>query len=203
VVRENIQPTKTKRNATQASLDFITQAQNVSTRKQEKEMSPAVQATLEMLTPLVGVWKGRGRGGYPTIVGFDYAETFRVHHDPEAAFLTYEQNTELVDPEGRVIRKSHWEAGVLRPLEDGRIELVCVQGSGRVEVLRGHFLAEESLPEELSLRFKSELIGNDERVRSTVREWSLTGDHFKYVMEMATSEVGEPTLHLETNLFKV
>jgi hypothetical protein len=169
----------------------------------EKKIHPAVGAAFERLTLLLGVWRGRGRGGYPTLPGFEYAETLRFNREENAAFLTYEQNTELIDAEGQVIRKSHWEAGVLRPLEDGRVELACVQGSGRVEVLRGEFQGSETFPEKLSIRFESEFIGNDDRVRCTSREWTVSGDNFKYEMEMATSTVGELTLHLETNLSKV
>jgi hypothetical protein len=169
----------------------------------KKKIHPAVGAALERLTLLLGVWTGRGHGGYPTLAVFTYAETLLVHRDGEAPFLTYEQNTELIDAEGQVIRKSHWEAGVLRPLEDGRVELACVQGSGRVEVLRGEFRGIETFPENLSIRFESEFIGNDDRVRCTSREWTVSGDNFKYEMEMATSTVGELTLHLETNLSKV
>ena len=108
------------------------------------KLSPIIQETLGRLAPLIGQWTGRGRGGFPTLEGFDYAETLGVYRDQDAPYLTYEQGTELVDPQGRSIRKSHWEAGVLRPLEDGSIELACVQGSGRVEVLRGKLLAQAS-----------------------------------------------------------
>jgi hypothetical protein len=161
-----------------------------------------VQATLNRLIPFIGEWEGLGRGGYPTLDDFVYSETFRVLHDQGAAYLTYEQRTELVDSDGFPIRKSHWEAGVLRPLEDGSVELACVQGSGRVEVLRGEFLMQESRPGGVSLRFQSEFIGNDERVSSSSRDWHLTGDHLSYVMKMATTRVGEPTRHLEANLVK-
>jgi hypothetical protein len=171
-------------------------------KAQAKEISQVVQITLEKLSPLLGIWKGRGRGGYPTLEGFDYSETMRVHRERGSPFFSYEQTTELIDLEGHSIRKSHWEAGVLRPLEDGRIELACVQGSGRVEVLKGHFLPKESIPGRLSLRFESVLIGNDEKVRSTSREWSLTGDQFTYVMQMATAEVEELSWHLETTLYR-
>jgi hypothetical protein len=163
----------------------------------------AVQVTLGILTPLLGVWTGRGKGLFPTLDAFDYFETFRVQRDPGAPFFTYEQNTELIDPQGRSIRKSHWEAGVLRPLGDGRLELACVQGSGRVEILRGMFLTKETPDETITLRFQSELIGNDERVKSTSREWVLTGNRLRYIMKMATSRVEELSLHLEANLIKL
>jgi hypothetical protein len=167
-----------------------------------KKISPIVQATLDRLIPLIGEWTGIGRGGYPTLDEFIYSETFRVLRDQGAAYLTYEQRTELVDSDGFPIRKSHWEAGVLRPLENGSVELACVQGSGRVEILRGEFLVQESRPDSVTLRFQSEFIGNDERVRSSSRDWRLTGDHFSYMMKMATTKVEEPTRHLEANLVK-
>ena len=80
-----------------------------------KEIKPIVQATLGFLTPLLGVWTGRGKGGYPTLEAFEYSETFRVYEIMGASFLAYEQNTELIDPQGRPIRRSHWESGILRP----------------------------------------------------------------------------------------
>jgi hypothetical protein len=161
-----------------------------------------VQKTIGMLTSLLGVWTGQGKGIFPTIDSFDYFETLRIQRDPTTLFLTYEQSAELIDPEGRAIRKSHWEAGVLKPMEDGSVELACVQGSGRVEVLRGKLLIKASLPETIILRFKSTLIGNDEKVKSTTREWILTGDHLKYVLKMATTRVEKLSLHLEADLFK-
>lgn len=167
------------------------------------ESMEVLQATLDFLTAFLGVWTGRGKGLFPTLEMFDYFETFRVQRDPGAPFFTYEQKTELIDIEGRPIRKSHWEAGVLRPLDDGSLELACVQGSGRVEILRGMFLAKDTPAETIALRFQSVLIGNDERVKSTSREWSLSDNHLKYVMKMATSRVEELSLHLEANLFKL
>ena len=163
----------------------------------------AVQATLSILTPLLGVWMGHGKGMFPTLDAFDYFETFRVQRDPGASFFTYEQNTELIDLQGRSIRKSHWEAGVLRPLDNGSLELACVQGSGRVEILRGIFLTKDTPAETITLHLQSVHIGNDERVKSTSREWSLSDNHLKYVMKMATSRVEEFSLHLEANLFKL
>ena len=150
----------------------------------------------------MGVWTGRGRGDFPTIDTFDYRESLTVRRDGDAPFLTYEQSTELIDPEGRSIRRSHWEAGLLRPLEDGRIEIACVQSGGRVEVLLGGLVASETLPGMLTLRFHSEHIANDERVRSSFREWSVTDTSFRYIQKMATSTVEEPTLHLQANLLK-
>lgn len=161
-----------------------------------------IQMTLQRLVPLVGEWTGRGEGNYPTIERFDYTEIFQVQHDQDTSYLTYKQITELVTSDGRPIRKSHWEAGVIRPLEDGSVELACVQGSGRVEVLRGRFLEQESQPGELSLSFQSELIGNDRRMIGSSRDWHISGNRFEYEMRMATMKVGEQKQHLKASLTK-
>ncbi len=170
---------------------------------QRQEISHSIQMTLETLAPLLGLWQGRGRGEYPTIADFDYAETFRFRREVGAAYLTYEQSTEIIDAQGNPIRKSHWEAGVLRPQDDGSIELACVQSGGRVEVLRGNMLAEETHPAKFSLRFHSALVGNDARVRSTSRKWHLDGDQFRYEMRMAAQSVDELILHVEASLHKL
>jgi hypothetical protein len=162
----------------------------------------ATQAILEALTSLLGTWKGQGKGMFPTLEDFEYSETLQIRRDPGASFLTYQQDTELIDAQGNPSRKSHWEAGVLRPQENGSIELACVQGSGRVEVLQGKLLVKQSLPGTIGLQFESKLIGNDERVKAAIREWTLSGNQLKYVMKMSTSRVDELSLHLEANLFK-
>ena len=161
-----------------------------------------VEVTLQKLAPLIGEWIGRGKGGYPTLDGFDYAETLRVHHDPGDTYFTYEQRTELITPDGRPIRKSHWEAGVIRPMQDGSVQLTCVQSSGRVEILRGRFLQQESQAGNFSLRLQSEQIGNDGRVIRSSRDWRLSGDHFEYEMRMATTNVVDQTRHLMAILTK-
>ena len=166
-------------------------------------MNQTIQETLERLFPLIGEWEGIGKGEFPTIESFTYAETFRIHRNQDATFLTYEQQTEIIDAEGNPIRKSHWESGVLRPMEDGSVELVCVQGSGRIEILRGSFLVDVPQPDRFSLSFQSKFIGNDPRVESSRREWRVDQDRFEYDMDMATTKVGESTRHLKASLAKI
>lgn len=160
------------------------------------------QAVINALAPLLGTWRGQGKGTFPTLDDFVYSETLYVRRDPDVSYFTYQQETTLIDSQGHPIRKSHWEAGVIRPKENGSVELACVQGSGRVEVLLGKLLIHNEQPEMLILQFESKLIGNDDEVKTASRTWTLAGNHFTYVVEMATSQVEAPSLHLETTLFK-
>lgn len=57
---------------------------------------PAVRALL----PYVGNWRGRGRGGYPTMADFDYAQEIRISHDGRP-FLAYESRAWLLDEQSR------------------------------------------------------------------------------------------------------
>jgi hypothetical protein len=150
------------------------------------------------LTILVGRWTGRGEGGYPTIDSFSYQETLDITQFPGSIALHYLQRTELVDALGNVIRPSHWETGVIRPLEDGRVALASVHVTTRSELLKG--VAGPGSGGELKLQFESEQINNDPRMRSSSRTWMVTKDAFHYDMYMATDRVDQPTLHLKALL---
>lgn len=157
---------------------------------------------LEKLKLLVGIWKGSGEGDYPTILPFAYQEIFSVKLDPDGRFLTYEQDTKLIDLQGRPLRSSHWETGILKPHSDGILELACVQGDGRLEVLHGEFTSDPANETAFDIHFRSMVVANDERVRHSVRVWSVTDQRFNYTMSMWTTSVEQMTLHLEATLIR-
>ena len=81
------------------------------------------------LMPLLGTWRGAGRGSYPTIDDFDYTEELVFGHVGKP-FLSMAQRSR--DPStGEPL---HAEAGYLRALPDGAVELTVAQPSGVVEV---------------------------------------------------------------------
>ncbi|MGC8512899.1 MAG: FABP family protein [Acidimicrobiales bacterium] len=94
----------------------------------EPNSTPALGA----LGALIGEWSGRGHGSYPTTEDFDYEETISFASTGKA-FLVYNQKT--VD--ARDGRPLHAEAGYLRSLGDGRVEMVIAQPTGVVEVDEG------------------------------------------------------------------
>jgi len=91
-----------------------------------------LQPVLKPVAFLLGPWRGEGSGEYPTIQPFRYREEVRFSHTGKA-FLVYTQRTEALE-DGRPL---HSEAGYLRSLGDGRLELVIAQPIGFAEVELG------------------------------------------------------------------
>ena len=81
------------------------------------------------LAPLLGTWRGTGRGSYPTIDDFDYTEELVFGHAGKP-FLSMVQRSR----DRSTGQPLHAEAGYLRPLGDGAVELTVAQPSGITEV---------------------------------------------------------------------
>src|ERR1043165_7603701 len=71
---------------------------------------PDLHPALLGLLPLVGVWRGRGQGDYPTIEGFHYGQEVRFSHDGRP-FLFYESRAWLIEEDGTPVRPANREAG--------------------------------------------------------------------------------------------
>jgi len=70
---------------------------------------PELHPSLLGLLPYVGMWRGRGRGGYPTLeADFDYAQEIKISHDGRP-FLFYESRAWVIDVEGNPIKPSNRE----------------------------------------------------------------------------------------------
>lgn len=83
-------------------------------------VGPDLHPALLGLLPYVGLWRGRGRGGYPTIEDFDYAQEIKISHDGRP-FLHYESRAWLLDGDSQPIRPAGREVGWWRPvMVDGR-----------------------------------------------------------------------------------
>jgi hypothetical protein len=81
---------------------------------------PDLHHALLGLLPLVGVWRGRGQGGYPTITGFEsgqfqFGQEVRFSHDGRP-FLAYESRSWLIDADGTAVRPLFREVGWWRPV---------------------------------------------------------------------------------------
>ncbi|XP_030527243.1 peroxynitrite isomerase Rv2717c [Rhodamnia argentea] len=143
---------------------------------------------------LVGTWRGEGRGLYPTIDSFAYAEELTFSHpDPRKPVLTYSQRT--WNPLTSL--PMHSESGFWRPKLDGSLEVVLAQSTGLVEVQKGTFDADHKV-----ICLKSDLVGNASKVKDITRVFNLVDGELSYVVEMATALTGlQP--HLKAVLRKV
>ena len=172
------------------------------------EPHPAV----DHLAPLLGTWRGGGRGDYPTIEAFDYTEEVTICHVGKP-FLAYSQRTRGAD--GAPL---HAETGYLRPAGERGLELLVVHPSGIAEVLVGEVtVTHYGLLLVLHAGADGEagagpenrvgpaggvfLAPTAKQVDATERRISVDGDTMHYEVHMAA--VGEPlTPHLEATLHR-
>ena len=150
--------------------------------------SPPLHPDLIALAPLVGTWSGSGRGEYPTIESFGYAETIEFGHVGKP-FLAYAQHTSAAD-DGR---PHHAERGYWRVPSPGRIELVLAHPTGVVEVYEGTLSENE---DGFDLDLETTTIGltaSAKEVTAMRRRFRLRGDELAYDVDMAA--VGQPLQH--------
>lgn len=122
------------------------------------------------LAPLLGTWQGGGTGQYPTIDDFSYTEELVFGHvgKPFVSMIQRTRNAVSGEP-------LHSEAGYLRSVGDGRIELTLAQPSGVTEICLGTV---RTAADGLAIELASEHVGmtpTAKEVTSVRRELSIVG----------------------------
>ena len=149
--------------------------------------------SLDRLGFLVGTWRGEGRGDYPTIEAFTYAEEIDFGTVPTKPFVTYAQRTRGSD--GLPL---HSEVGYVRSPAEGLVEMVIAQPTGVTEIQTGAI-------EGTSLRLTSMGVGltpTAKDVRTVHRHITVAGDVLRYRLDLAA--VGQDLrFHLEAELTRV
>jgi hypothetical protein len=92
----------------------------------------ALYPDVAALACLLGQWAGEGQGEYPTIESFRYREEVTFAHVGKP-FLAYRQATVNL---GTGL-PAHAEAGYLRGVGNGRVELVLAHPTGLAEIEEG------------------------------------------------------------------
>lgn len=159
------------------------------TRSRVTQLPHPALAPLEFL---IGVWRGSGRGCYPTIDPFEYVEEATFAPGPGKPFLAYRQKTRRAGGDRAVL---HSEVGYLRPADGEMAELVIAQPTGIVEVHDGTVQGTR-------LEFRSSAVGLSETavdVTQVRRMIEVSGNTMIYRLFM--SAVGKPMqIHLEAEL---
>ncbi|MFE3546657.1 peroxynitrite isomerase [Nocardia sp. NPDC059177] len=154
----------------------------------EPSASVAPHPAVTALAPLLGTWRGRGHGEYPTIEEFDYLEEVTFGHLGRP-FLTYSQRTRAAD-DGRPL---HAETGYLRSPAPGKVELILAHPTGITEICEG--TVTETV-DGIRLELNSTIIGRSTTAKSVTalgRSFHVTGDTIDYTLRMAA--VGESLQH--------
>src|SRR5690349_15460869 len=146
----------------------------------------------QVLGLLEATWQGEGRGGFPGVTSFGYRETL-VFTRRDEKILAYEQRTQKLYDGQTEYLQSHWESGFIRILETGELEMTSAQ-IGRTEVLIGTIEIQDPLTR---IHFVSKSITNDPRMISSARTFEFAGDTLSYAVQMHTTKVDQPTLHLK------
>lgn len=145
---------------------------------------------VSFLAPLLGTWRGDGRGGYPTIEEFSYTEEIVFAHVGKP-FVSYSQATRH-----RVSGlPMHAESGYLRPSGGDGVEFVVVQPTGVVEIHEGSFVDGR-----LSLAtVQVASTATAKPVEAVARTMHFLENECRYTLDMAA--VGQPMgFHLEASL---
>jgi hypothetical protein len=139
---------------------------------------------LSSLAPLLGTWRGEGRGEYPTIEPFAYGEEVTFAHVGKP-FLAYTQRTWSLES-GMPL---HAEAGYWRAGGDGRVEVILSHPFGAVEVLVGTVAGG-------ALRLASQTVVTTptaKRIDAVERDVDVDEGALRYRIRMAA--VGRPMTH--------
>ncbi|WP_340537241.1 FABP family protein [Nocardioides sp. GXZ039] len=85
---------------------------------------------------LLGTWNGNGRGDYPTIDAYEYKQEIVFQQDGRP-FFYYFARSWVIDENGETLRQGAQEAGFLRCLPEGKLELVLAHNIGVSEIWYG------------------------------------------------------------------
>jgi hypothetical protein len=158
---------------------------------------PDLHANLAALAPLLGSWRGRGSGEYPTIEPFEYLEEVTFSHVGKP-FLIYGQKTKSAVDELPL----HAETGYLRVPRYNEVELVLAHPSGITEIEVGRYVTDGTTVELEMTTTQVGLAPTAKEVTSLARRFRLDGDQLTYSVQMGA--VGLPLQHhLSATLHRV
>ena len=81
---------------------------------------------------LVGTWRGKGRGEYPNVPGFQYAQEVAFNHDGRP-FLNYFSRSWIIDENDEIVRPAASEVGFWRIKENNVLEVILAHNTGIAE----------------------------------------------------------------------
>lgn len=102
---------------------------------------PDLHPELLPLLPYIGVWRGRGQGGYPTMEDFAFGQEVRISHDGRP-FLYYESRSWILGDDDKPVRPAAREVGWFRVVGGNgkrhEVELELSHPTGVMELYYGN-----------------------------------------------------------------
>ena len=152
-------------------------------------MASPLHPDVQPLSFLLGVWRGEGKGAYPTIEPFRFGEEIRFDHVGEP-YLVYEQSSWLLE-DGDPL---HLERGFLR-LRGDRVEIALAHPLGLAEISEG-LLEGTTFAVETGAVART---ATGSPVTGVRRRYRVEGDRLTYELDMELTAV-PMTRHLEAEL---
>jgi hypothetical protein len=150
---------------------------------------PRLHADLQPIAFLLGVWRGEGKGEYPTIEPFRFGEEMRFEHVGEP-YLLYLQRSWLLD-DGSPL---HFERGFIRLRED-RLEIALAHPLGLTEIAEGRLDGTAFSVETGTVSRTT----TGSPVTGVRRRYRVDGSRLTYELDMEMTAV-PMTRHLEAEL---
>lgn len=162
---------------------------------------PDLHPSLLDLIPFIGLWRGRGQGGSPTIEDFWYGQEVRISHDGRP-FLHFESRAWLIDKDSKPIRPGGREIGWWRPAgEQGdEIEAMMMVPTGIMELYIGKVKAN---PPQIDM--VTDFVARTataKEVTAGARLFGIVDGALLYAQDMAAMGAGL-TPHLSARLLRV
>lgn len=163
---------------------------------------PDLHPALLALLPLVGVWRGEGQVGYPTIEGAHFGQQVTFAHDGRP-FLHYESRTWILGPDGEFVRAAAREVGWWRAGSGSgsgdEFEVLLAHPTGIVEVYVG------TSKSPTAWELATDVIARTQTAKEVTanrRLYGIVDGALLYAMDMAA--VGQPLQpHLSARLERI
>ena len=159
---------------------------------------PDLHPALLGLLPFIGMWRGRGQGGFPAPEDYNFAQEITISHDGRP-FLRYESRAWLLDEDSKPIGESVRELGFWRPRENDELEAPMMTPDGVMELYPGRVTPTPRLEMEADAIVRTP---TGTEVTAGHRLFGIVDGALLYAHEMAAGGEG-PHPHLSARLIRV
>jgi hypothetical protein len=165
---------------------------------------PDLHPALLGLLPFVGLWRGRGQGGFPAEEDYNFAQEIRISHDGRP-FLKFEARSWLLDDDSKPSGEWISEAGFWRPAvnADGQatdeMEATMISPDGVAEIYLGKTVGPTRLEMEADAIAHTP---SGQHVTGGHRLFGIVDGALLYAYEMAVGDSGMLP-HMSARLLRI